>query len=51
MWILYIVLSTGVVENLEFSNVESCQHAIELIEIEIRVYVGKTVESAEGLRG
>jgi hypothetical protein len=28
MWILMIVLlSTGQVENLEFSNVESCQHA------------------------
>ena len=27
MWILLIFLSTGQVENLEFSNVESCQHA------------------------
>lgn len=33
MWILYIILATGQVENLEFSNVESCQHAIEIIEI------------------
>lgn len=27
MWVLFLILSTGTVENFEFSNAESCQHA------------------------
>lgn len=32
MWILLIILSTGSISTLEFSNIENCQHAIDLID-------------------